>query len=136
MSFFSFGKKKYSPKSDKGSLGIKPLKFDTNLPPIESIKPHPDAPETPEFNPSAEPFPHFDEPSQSPRPLHQLNHPMEKPSAFQQSQNYQEEISTKDISKNIELISAKLDAIKAMIENLNHRMDKIENKDKKETLRW
>jgi len=41
----------------------------------------------------------------------------------------------KDISKDIELISAKLDTIKSMIENLSHRIEKLEQQ-KKETIRW
>ncbi len=47
--------------------------------------------------------------------------------------------SPRDISKDIELISAKLDAIKSMIENLSHRLERLEAAQKqkeRETIRW
>lgn len=45
----------------------------------------------------------------------------------------------RDITKDIELISAKLDAIKSMIENLSHRLERLESAQKqkeRETIRW
>ena len=45
----------------------------------------------------------------------------------------------RDISKDIELVSAKLDAIKSMIENLSHRLERLEAAQKqkeRETIRW
>jgi len=115
MGFFSFLKKKKAEEK-----GIEPLKLDINMPPVTEVKPHPSAPATPEMSfPSYAPTPSF-----------------EQPSAFKEAEAYRGEIATKDLAKSIELLSAKLDNIKLMIENLNHRLDKLEAQQKKEAIRW
>jgi hypothetical protein len=115
MGFFSFLKRK------KGAGGgtIPPLKLDLNLPPLESAKPSPPAPEIHELSymPPVEPS------------------PFGQPSALKEAESYRGELASKDLSRSIELLSSKLDTIKAMLENLNHRLDKLESQ-KKETIRW
>ncbi len=114
MRFFSFLKKKNEPKL---GIGIEPLRLDVNLPPVESKFSVPETPEVPSFNlPSAPSF--------------------EQPSAFRESDSYKGELASKDISRSMELLSSKLDTIKAMLENINHRLDKMENAQKKETIKW
>jgi len=112
MGFFSFLKKK---KPEKLSGGVEPLKLDINFPPAEPIRPSPSAPETPEV-------PSFNLP---PTPS------LEQPSSFREAESYKGEMA-----RSIELLSAKLDNIKLMLENLNHRLDKMESQQKKETIRW
>jgi hypothetical protein len=117
MGFFSFLKEKRQP-SFKGG-GIEPLKLDINLPPIHSIPSSaiPETPEVPSFN--LPPQPTFD-----------------APSSFRDADSYKAETGAKDLSRSVELISSKLDTIKAMLENLNHRLDKLEGTQKKETIKW
>jgi len=116
MGFFSFLSKK--PAEEKG---IEPLKLDLNLPPIENIKPSPYAPPTPEVG--SQPFNFSSPPS------------FEQPSAFKDSESFRSDAAAKDLAKSMELLSSKLDTIKLMLENLNHRLDKLESQ-KKETIRW
>lgn len=114
MGFFSFlQKKRRAPSFGGGS--VEPLKLDLNLPPIESSKPF--------STPDPEPFSMPSTPS------------FEPPQSFKESDTFKSDLATKDISRSIELLSSKLDTIKVMIENLNHRLDKIEGQ-KKETVRW
>ena len=115
MAFFSFLKKRKAPSFGGG--GAEPLKLDLNLPPIEPSKP---------FSTMPEPEPSFNIPSTP---------SLDQPSAFRESETYRGDLATKDMSRSIELLSSKLDTIKAMLENLNHRFDKLEGQ-KKETIRW
>ena len=117
MAFFSFLKMKKEPKS---GIGIEPLKLDVNFPPVEPMKMGLSVPETPEV-------PSFNLPSTP---------SFEQPSAFREAESYKGELASKDLSRSMELLSSKLDTIKAMLENLNHRLDKIENAQKKETIKW
>lgn len=119
MGFFSFLKKK---EASPAKGGIEPLKLDLNLPPIENIKPSSSAPLTPELG---SPFPNI-----APSPS------FEQPSAFRDQESYKSDIAAKDLSRSIELLSSKLDTIKVMLDNLNHRLDKMESSQKKETIRW
>lgn len=41
-----------------------------------------------------------------------------------------------ELKREFELVNAKLDALKAMLEGLSHRLEKLEEKEKKEVLRW
>lgn len=111
MGFFSFLKRKEEPAIP----GIEPLKLDLSHPPFETIRPSPSAPITPEV-PSFEP--HF-------------NMPEPSPSSFMQ----QKESSSRDI----ELLSSKLDTIKAMLENIGHRLERLEQQQQqqqKDRARW
>lgn len=120
MGFFSFLKKKKEPPYEKGA---EPLKLDINLPPVEPVRPHPFAPETPEVTPQQE-IPPLSMPRE------------ERPEAFREADSYRGELATRDLSKSLDLLSAKLDSIRLMIENLNHRLDKIETEKKKEAIKW
>ena len=116
MAFFSFlvKKKKEAPS------GVEPLKLDINLPLIESVRPSAAAPPTPEVPSfSLPPTPSF-----------------EQPGAFREAEAYRGEVAAKDFSRSIDLLSAKLDNIRLMLENLNHRLDKMEAQQKKEAIRW
>lgn len=104
MGFFSFLKKK-----EEHPFGMEPLKLDLK-PPVETVRPSPMAPHTPEV-PSFETFKPFPEPMPIGGP------PRE--------------------SRDIELLSAKLDTIKVMLENLSHRLERIEQQQQqKERARW
>jgi hypothetical protein len=124
MGFFSFLKKKPAEKKS----GIEPLNLNVNLPPIESVRPSPSASLTPEVPssgiPPLEPMPSFGQPQ------------AERPEAFREAESFRGEASSKDLSRSLELLSAKLDNIKLMIEGLNHRLDRLEAEKKKETIRW
>jgi len=111
MGFFSFLKK----KNESMFPEIEPLKLDLGKHPMETVRPSPAAPLTPEV-PSFEPS--FNLPS--PPPL------------FKEG--------PREMSRDIELLSSKLDTIKAMLENLGHRLERLEQqqqaKEKTERLRW
>ncbi len=132
MGIFSFLKKKKKPEEKKGKGA---MNLDVNLPPIEPVKPHPSAPETPETAPE-HPYPgQGRQPEPSPYTPPSFPSP-EQPQAFKEAESYRAEVANKDLAKSLDLLSAKLDAIKVMIENLNHRIDKLEQKEKRETVRW
>jgi len=129
MGFFSFLKKKAG--AEEGiPKGIEPLKLDINLPPVEPVAPHPRAPETPEVPP-------YESPSfGSGHSAYGFSQSAEQPSSFREAEAHKSEMAEKDVSRSLDLLSAKLDAIKLMIENLGHRIDKMEAEKKKETIRW
>ena len=99
-------------KEEPAIPGIEPLKLDLSHPPFETIRPSPSAPITPEV-PSFEP--HFNMPEPSP--------------SFPQ----------REASRDIELLSSKLDTIKAMLENIGHRLERLEQQQQqqqKDRARW
>lgn len=102
--FKMFGKKQEAkfemPSFEKTELG---------LPKPEEMK----MPEIPKFEP---------EPAPAPAPAHSFD-----------AQSYREIPAPqpqlpKDVSKDLEVISAKLDTLRAMIESLNHRLESMERK--------
>ena len=112
MGFFSFLKKK---KEEPSVLGMEPLKLDWGKPPVETVRPSPYAPVTPEV------------------PSFELPKPFPEPTAFR------EVGAPKEFSRDIDLLSSKLDTIKAMLENLSHRLERLEQQQQqqaKDRLRW
>ncbi len=105
MSIFSIFKK----------FGKKPEELKFELPPLEKTDlglktEEQKLPEMPKFEPSpAAPAPSFE--TMTYREI-----PMPQPQA------------PKDVSKDLELISAKLDTLRAMIESLNHRIESMDKK--------
>ena len=78
---------------------------------------HPSAPEAPAFG-KAESMPGFEQPTGS-----------ERPEAFQPMQQQQQLNITPDmLSKDLQIISSKLDTVKAQLENMSQRIANIEKK--------
>lgn len=111
MGFFSFLKKKEKPIIPK----FEPLNIDLEKPPLD-LKSSTLPPSTPEFSPEITKF-------------DQLKIPETTRLSFQEPP--QKEITPRDI----ELIFAKLETIKVMIENLSHRIERIEQQ-QKERIKW
>jgi len=89
---------------------LEPLKLDFGA---QTIRPSPTAPITPEV------------------PSFEMPKPFSEPTAFR------EQSASREMSRDIDLLSSKLDTIKAMLENLSHRLEKIEQQQQaKDKLRW
>ena len=110
MGFFSFLNRK---NQEPPIPGMEPLKFDLGKSPVETIRPSPYAPHTPEV------------------PSFEMPKPFPEPTAFREAG------ASREFSRDVELLSSKLDTIKAMLENLSHRLERIEQQQQaKDKARW
>jgi hypothetical protein len=95
-------------KKHEAPTKMEPLKLEMGDKPVTPSPIAPHTPEVPSFEP--EPF----------RPMHE-------PTAFKEAT-----AGAKD--RDIELLSAKIDTLKAMLENISHRLDRMEQQQKEK--RW
>ncbi|MBW3023076.1 hypothetical protein KY308_03155, partial [Candidatus Woesearchaeota archaeon] len=92
-------------KRKEEAPALESLKLDLGQKPVETVKPSPYAPPIQELPPIYEPEPF------KPR--------YPEPTSFKDSA-----AAAKD--RDVELLSAKMDTIKAMLESISHRLDRIE----------
>lgn len=137
MSFLSFFKRK---KQDEFAFPTNPFtdplqKVDTSK--QDFSQPTQTFPSQSSFSPSTYTQPSLSPPSFEPPSFSPPSQSAFQPSSFSNMQTYAGE---KDLRKDIELLSSKLDTIKALLDAINQRLTTLERsvqeKEKKETLRW
>jgi len=102
------------------------LQQDTGIPRTQSIEPKPFSAMEQKYR-----MPEFEEQQNS-------RGSSGNSSSFQAQNPYQSSASSVTLEKDIQIISSKLDYLKAMLENLNHRLESLERiaKGEEEEVKW
>ncbi len=121
MAFLGFGKKNETKKPLTEPLGSNKV---ADLPPQDNFLKDPGLPKTPSIEPSEE-APGLGTQRKTEEFYSEKNEPVQKYPGQDQS-------SSGLPNKDLELISSKLDYLRAAIENLSHRLESLENLAKQE----